>query len=240
MSCLVYCIFRADASLKLAQPSETAGQQVFVVAQDGLSAAVSMLAAAEATPGVGEVLAFAEVVEAFHRCRTVIPFRYGCCEADSSGARNLLEAHHREYDALLAELEGTDEMGIRVLLPRTVSVEDKMPKPGESSSSPTTCESGAAYLAARRQRFLDLDRTILDQRTFVNELCSSLSGLFVRHKVEWRDSGRSPFLSLYFLVPRALHTKFREAAGRFSSQRTAKLLLSGPWPPYNFVDSRLT
>ncbi|MBZ5560888.1 MAG: GvpL/GvpF family gas vesicle protein [Acidobacteriia bacterium] len=237
MSCLLYCIFRTDAAPRLERPSEIAGQQVVVVAQNGLSVALSELAVSEATPGVAEILAFAKVVEAFHRSRTVIPFRYGCCVADSAGARDLLEAHHREYDALLGELEGADEMGIRVLLPRAESGGGNEPKPGYSNSSGASFDSGAAYLAARRQRCLELDRTVLEQRDFVDGLCSSLSGLYVRHKVEWQDSARNRFLSLYFLVPRALQEMFREAAGQFSSQRAAKLLLSGPWPPYNFVDS---
>ncbi len=238
MSCLLYCIFRTDAAQRLERPLEIAGQQVFEVAQNGLSVALSELAGSKATPGVAEVLAFAKVVEAFQHSRTVIPFRYGCCVADLSGARQLLEAHHREYDALLGELAGADEMGIRILLPRAERGGNNQPRPGNSNTSGLSCDSGAAYLAARRERYLDLERTVLDQHDIVDELCSSLSGLYLRHKVEWHDSARNRFLSLYFLVPRALQSAFREAAGRFSSQRTTKVLLSGPWPPYNFVDSR--
>jgi hypothetical protein len=46
---------------------------------------------------------------------------------------------------------------------------------------------------------------------------------------------QSPMLSLYFLVPRKSIGKFREVFRRLSCAEPARLLLSGPWPPYNFV-----
>jgi hypothetical protein len=71
----------------------------------------------------------------------------------------------------------------------------------------------------------------------VKELCDSLYGSFVRHKVEFPSSGRSRLLSLYFLVPRDSVGCFRRAARGLHRNESVKLLLSGPWPPYNFVDS---
>jgi len=42
-------------------------------------------------------------------------------------------------------------------------------------------------------------------------------------------------LSMYFLVPRPAQGAFREAARGLSAPGPAAVLLSGPWPPYNFV-----
>jgi len=238
MSCLLYCIFRTDEAQRPERTVGIAGQPIRVVAQNGLSVALSELASSMPTPAIEDTLAYAKVVEAFHHQRTVIPLRYGCYVADSSEAADLLETHHREYEKLLAELEGADEMGIRVLLPEAETEADDHPRPGLPKSLTLPCDSGAAYLAARRQHYLDLDRAASDQRLLVNELCESLSGLFLQCKVEWHDSARNRFLSLHFLVPRALLRAFRDASCRFPSRRPVKLLLSGPWPPFNFVDSR--
>jgi hypothetical protein len=38
-------------------------------------------------------------------------------------------------------------------------------------------------------------------------------------------------------VPRASVESFRRAARHLRPKESVKLLLSGPWPPYNFVDS---
>jgi hypothetical protein len=42
-------------------------------------------------------------------------------------------------------------------------------------------------------------------------------------------------LSLYFLVPQCHIEKFCAEFREMSSRETAKLLLSGPWAPYNFA-----
>ena len=44
-------------------------------------------------------------------------------------------------------------------------------------------------------------------------------------------------LSLFFLVRRENVERFREAFGQLQQETSAKMLLTGPWPPYNFVGS---
>ena len=237
MSYLLYCIFGTSARQDLGLPAGIGGQPVLVVAHNGLSAALSELAESDLVPDPSQILAYGRVVEHFFREQTVIPLRYGCQLENASEVVCLLEKHHEEYQTLLRELEGLNEMGIRVLLEGSEAgtKTDALPVPPESF--PGTCNSGTAFLAAKRQRFLDLDRAGLDQRLLVDELCGPLSGLFVRRKVESPDLTRSRLLSLYFLVPRASVESFRQAARRLHPKESVKLLLSGPWPPYNFVDA---
>ena len=163
--------------------------------------------------------------------------RYGCQLEDASEAVGLLERHRDEYGTLLDELEGLGEMGIHVLLDSSGAGTESDAWPVPPESFPLACNSGAAYLAAKRQRYLGLDRAALHQRLLVEEFCGSLAGLFVRRKVEFPDSNRSRLLSLYFLVPRASVESFRRAARHLHPKESVKLLLSGPWPPYNFVGS---
>ena len=73
------------------------------------------------------------------------------------------------------------------------------------------------------------------QDELVKTLCQPLSGLFVRRKVE-SPSREEPLLSLYFLVPRTSVECFREATRQCLKDGPAKPVVSGPWPPYNFVD----
>lgn len=237
MSYLLYCVFRSSVQQRLEIPLGVGGRPVSVVAQNGLSAGLSELAESGLVPDISGILAYEKVVEAFFRHLTVIPMRYGCQLEDASEAGGLLERHRDEYGTLLDQLEGLGEMGIHVLLG----------SPGAGTESDTwlvspeslrlACDSGAAYLAARRQRYLGLDRGALHQRGMVEELCGSLAGLFVRRKVEFPNTNRRRLLSLYFLVPRASIEAFRRAARHLHPKESVKLLLSGPWPPYNFVGS---
>jgi hypothetical protein len=237
MSCLLYCIFRSPAEPRAGMPPGVGGKPVFVLAQNGLSAGLSELAESDLVPDISHILAYEAVVEHLYRDLTVIPVRYGCQLEHTSEARGWLERHHDEYAALLDELEGLGEMGIHVLLDASrVATENDAP-PTAPHSFPLPCNSGAAYLAAKRQRYLGLDRLARHERLLVEELWDFLADLYVRRKLEFSDSHRSRLLSLYFLVPRASVESFRCAARHLRPKESIKLLLSGPWPPYNFVDS---
>jgi hypothetical protein len=237
MSYLLYCIFRSPAQPRPGIPPGVGGKPVFVLAQNGLSAGLSELVESDLVPDISQTLAFERVVEHFYRDLTVIPVRYGCQLEDASAARGLLESHGDEYGALLNELEGLGEMGIHVLLDSSGAGTESDARPVPPKSFPLACNSGAAYLAAKRQLYLGLDQATLHERLLVDELCGPLSGLYVRRKVEFPASNRSRLLSLYFLVPRASVESFRRAARHLHPKESGKLLLSGPWPPYNFVDS---
>jgi len=206
---------------------------VFVVAQNGLAAALSELAPRDLVPDITQAVAYERVVEAFYRHVTVIPVRYGCQFVDASEAIALLQQRHDEFEALLHELEDLGEMGIHILQegPEAYPESDVWPAP----LNPLSCMSGTAYLAAKRERYLGSDQAALARRRSVEELCDSLAGLYVRRKVEFPDFTKSGLLSLYFLVSRSSVESFRGAARGLRANNSLKLLLSGPWPPYNFV-----
>jgi hypothetical protein len=178
------------------------------------------------------------VVESFYRHLTVIPMRYGCRVGGPYEAVILLRENHDAYAALLREFEGLAEMGIQVLLDKPiVEAETERPAIPPEWIAPRSSVSGAAYLNAKKLHYLGAERATMVQHALVENLCDALQGSFVRHKVEFPSSRRSRLLSLYFLVPRDSVESFRRAARHFPANQSVKLLFSGPWPPYNFVDA---
>ena len=109
---LLYSIFRGPLPPALKLPAGVAGQPVEVVEHQGLGAAVSELAQAGAPAEVPGILAYGTVVEFLFRHVTVIPLRYGAMVGDRREVLPVLEKHHTEYAALLAELDGMAEMGV--------------------------------------------------------------------------------------------------------------------------------
>jgi hypothetical protein len=213
------------------------GEHVFTANYNGLGAALSTLAEPDSPPDISKLLVYEAVVESFYRHLTVIPMRYGCQVECPYEAVTLLRENHAAYGALLDDLEGLAEMGIKVLLdhPRAEGETDRLAIPPEWFP-PRSSMSGAAYLDAKKLHYLGAQQATMAQHALVENLCHSLHGSFVRHKVEFLSSRRSRLLSLYFLVPRDSVECFRRAARGFPQNESMKLLLSGPWPPYNFVD----
>lgn len=233
MSNLLYAIFRGPWPSALTLPG-VAGQSVEVVEHQGLGAAVSVLAQAGASADVPSLVAHEQVVEFFFRHRTVIPLRYGAVVGERRGVTALLATHLAEYRALLQALDGFAEMGIQLLL-------DDSPGRGQTDSAavaPAQLRSaeppGASYLLAKKLSYSSADRMVRRESELVEEVSASVAGLFVRRKVE--RPFRDRLLRLYFLVPRSAVECFRRTSRQSSRGQPVKLLLSGPWPPYNFVD----
>lgn len=242
MSCLCYCICRHPGP----QLSETllgvGGQPVYQVAHRRLSAAVSLIGPPDLAPDLLRVRAYERVVHSYYRQGTVIPMRYGCVVSQESQVIKLLDEYDPQYEALLRELEGCVEMGLRVLLPAASlgavssgGSEDCREVAGPPPAAvPAPDRLGLAYLTARKARYARQDRWTKEYRQAAQRCLAQFTGLFVKSKTE-APSPRLPLLSLYFLVPRPQVASFRRAFRHLAETESARVLLSGPWPPYNFV-----
>lgn len=219
------------------------GQAVYPVAHPRLSAAVSRIAPADLIPDPARVRAYHRVVAALHRRGSVIPLRYGCVLERESQVVQLLEERASHYEALLRELQGCVEMGLRVLLP-TLSLAPVPPdganrsreEAGRGHPVPTAkpLRPGLVYLTARKAHYAQQDRWTKEYREAAARCLAPFAGLYVKSKTEG-PAPRLPLLSLSFLVPLELLGAFRQAFRRLSRTETYRLLLSGPWPPYTFV-----
>jgi hypothetical protein len=233
VSYLVYCILGAGG--EAAMPLGVDGQPVRLIEEGGLGAAVSPVSGPTngALPDTSRLLAYEGVVEALHRGRAVLPVRYGCLLTDESEVIELLRRHRQAYRSALGELEGCEELGVRIL-PEDAEEGRDAPRPEVPVSAP-----GRAYLAARRAHYEERDGRSEGQVAAAERCRAAFAGLFVKCKVEYPSGSHPvflvPLLSLYFLVKRENLEAFRRAFQALSRGDAARMLLSGPWPPYNFV-----
>ncbi len=233
MKYLSYGILRNARPLRQL-PAGAEGQPISLVRDRGLVLAFATVPDAYQTPTMDMLLAFARVVQTLHRQATILPMRYGCLFEHRDQLGGLLRARQGEFETALAEVQGCDEMGIRVLLGQ---LGQERPPALSFSPASASCESGAAYLVKRQGMYAAKDQQ--DQRAgaWVDRIKKALAGLFVKCRAEcaWPGNG---LMSVHFLVPRTYREPFRRACQRFETQSQTKVLLSGPWPPYNFAVSQ--
>lgn len=218
MKYLLYGIVRADPAAGCPGPA------LYLVAARGVAAVVSEAEESDGAPGVSALLAYARAVEAIHARQAIVPFQYGCVMESEAAVIRLLEERSPEYAALLDRLEGLTEMGIRVLWPAAAAVPPRPP------SSP-----GAAYLDSLRNRYRST-ALAADEAQLANQIAQRLGGACVEQRREVSSSPQGRLVSLYFLMPKTGVERFREEARQIAPAGGAKLLVSGPWPPYNFVE----
>ncbi len=242
MRYLLYCVFRSGKHKKAEALTGINGEPVFLVGANNISAALSRIEHSDLTPAVPRLLAYQRVIDLFHRSHTIIPIRYGCLFEEESHVIRLIEERCKQYEALLKELKGCVEMGVRVLFESDV----RHPQPfihnhKSSIANRRSLSPGRAYIAARKTCYDEEEEFTKKTDMVVEKCCAAFAGLFIKCKTESptvltpRPVFHIPLLSLYFLVPRKSVDTFRKAFHNIGLEESSKLLLSGPWPPYNFV-----
>jgi hypothetical protein len=220
MKYLLHCIVEQG----LQEPGALS-QGISLVAGHGLAAVVSQDELDE-PPTVARLLAYERVVESIHARQTVLPLRYGCRMESAAEILRLLEERRAEYVALLQRLRGMTEMGVRLLWPARVHAQPA------AAASP-----GAAYLASLRLRYDGGGALMPEEFEAAGRIAGLLGDLFTEQCSEVSSSRQGRLLSLAFLTPRARVEELRGKAREITPPGGAKLLLSGPWPPYSFVSS---
>ena len=228
MSYLLYAVTK-DPVVKGRPMTGVKGREISFVTGHGLCAAVSEMSAEDGAPPVADLLVYSKVVEDLHCLQAVVPMRYGCFLNGIPVIQDALKERKRQYHDLLKKLEGHEEMGIRILLSEQAveSQPEKQPSNGQD------------YLTLRKAHYRMRDETSHHQQMLLDRTIRAFSGLCSQHRTETATKNGSVILSLYFLVPGKKVNLFRETFRRIAEEGDAKALISGPWPPYNFVATDL-
>ena len=222
MKLLVYGIV-SSAACDIDLPEAISGRKVRLSRADDLAAAVSEVPDAPSIKAE-EAMAFAAVVEWFHeRCRALIPVRFPCVLDGQEQIVDVLRRNAEAYRRMLVELEQTCEIGLRLM--REVG-------PQEFSGRDSSVTSGTAWLEARRDHYRQSALNQSELERIENELKSRFAGMYLRTSRE----STPEMQSMYFLVSREQAESFLERAAHTHLPGN-KILVSGPWPPYNFVNA---
>jgi len=206
------------------------GRPVTLISVNGLSAAVSLLPSPSPGNGGEEIMAYGRVVASLHCRQGIIPMRFGCCFADAAGIERLLRERRNQYETLLNTIAGKVEMGVNILT--GAGLADKT-GPSQPARLPGTAVTGSDYLQHRRKHYQDQDRAARSCTATAERYGRIFAGVCDRYKYEFhKDTG---ILSLYFLLPQEQVEPFRSIFAGLGGGEEERRMLSGPWPPYNFV-----
>jgi hypothetical protein len=174
------------------------------------------------------------VVEHFASRRTaaVVPLKLFTMFSTRERAIADLRVRAREITRILSRIRGCQEWGVRVTR-RTAGT----PRGGATARP----ESGAAFLAAKKRARDDARRAALQAVDAAEAAFATLDRLArASRRHEAPDSATTPpLVDAAFLVPANRRARFRAAARRSARacrEAGADLVLTGPWPAYNFVE----
>jgi gas vesicle protein GvpL/GvpF len=182
-------------------------------------------------------MAHERVVESFLSADAVLPMKLFTIFTNEERALAHVREERKRLDTLVRRVSGHDEWSIRVVLDRG-RAERAAPTSAPSSGGRT----GVAYLARKKAR-RDAARELAERaQATVADLYDHLSARAKlakrRTASELPAQGGSLLLDAAFLVPRRRAASFKTLAGREAKAMARHgygVTLTGPWPPYSFV-----
>jgi len=178
------------------------------------------------------------VVEAFIAAAAVLPMKLFTIFSSDARALEHIARERTRIDAVLKRVAHHLEWGVRVVLDRAKATAP----PARRARQAPRVPSGAAFLTrkkAQRDAVIELaDRS----RAVVADLYDHLSGHARvsrrRSASEMPVQGGPLLLDAAFLVPKTRTAAFAKLAARQTrdlDRRGYHVTISGPWPPYSFI-----
>jgi hypothetical protein len=253
-----YCVLRTDEADPVDVPGVD-GAAVERVAGGGLTALVSRVPAAQfAAEPLRENLnelpwletvarAHETVLEAAFALATIVPLRLCTIYEGVEGVRRMLEDEHETLEAALARLDGREEWGVKLLVDPQLLADAARAASPEAAAFAEEAEDrteGGAYMLRRR-----LERHVREQ---TEALASELAAQVHARLQDWaldaiarpaqnRDlSGHEGQMLLNgaYLVEAGRAEELHALADELGAHHRdvgARLELTGPWPPFNFI-----
>lgn len=189
-------------------------------------------------------MAHEAVVEHFLGASAVLPMQLFTLFTSDERALDYVARERRRIDRILNRLERQLEWGLRLSFDERAArqaVEGRHRT--RRARGAASIESGAAYLARKRE-LLDVTRVQLaGARRAAERLYRGMARQATearrRRSTEELAPGSRLLLDAAFLVPARRGTAFRAEVRRQVKELSGSGLvvsLTGPWPPYNFID----
>ncbi len=229
---------------RLAGLTGVAGQPVRSVTGAGLTAAVSAVSLAE----FGEQplrqrledLAWLEATARAHHQviealpGPVIPLRLATIYRDEGKVTGLLTERHGELAAALEQVTNRAEWGVKLFAPEHAAPPAAAEPPGTSP--------GMSYLRRRRHQLSAQEQARRADAAMAEEVHAELCGIAAAAQLRPAQSAEltgqdssTMLLNATYLVDDAAAARFAAAARELGQRHSARIELTGPWPPYSFA-----
>ena len=144
-----------------------------------------------------------------------------------------MRSRQRELSAVVKRIAGCEEWGVRIT---------QAPLHIPRGSAVTAAASGTEFLAARKAARDAARRSWSSAAAAAEEAYATLSAIARdarRRKDVPPGAVTPPMLDAAFLVPSSQRTRFKSAVEKLADSclGRAQVVLTGPWPSYNFIQT---
>lgn len=226
----------------LAGTKGLAGAPLFALSFDDITAIVSHMGRAGLIADKSAALEYAAVIETLSQQFTLLPMRFGSLMESNEAIIHLLEKNHPDMQQNLLQIENKSEFGLKIFCdPEKVleKLRDQSEAASRNQPEPVTEIKNSASREwvnkkLKEHRLEELLVTYVD--SVMDDITGHLDSLKAICKIK-KMVTPTTIIDGAFLLDKGLKDELVHAATNLQNKYpTLKFILTGPWPPYNFVN----
>jgi hypothetical protein len=216
--------------------------ELAVISFNQIMAVVSDIEKADLVANQANAFVFAQVIETLGKQYPLLPMRFGSIMASNDAVTKMLERNYTEIQHNLGKIENKSEFGLKIFCDSEKLTAELIVK-SETATSPTVKPDTDTKNSVFREyvnkklkehRLEALMLTYVDSViTLVSEHLAQLNSI---NKIQ-KMATRSIIIDAVFLVEKERKSEVIQVVADMQNQYPGlNFILTGPWPPYNFVD----
>ena len=209
-----------------------------VISHNGLMAILDETGKDKVVANTENALIYATVIEAMFRNFTVLPVRYGTLMDSEKAVIALLEKYGKTFKQNLSRLENKEELSLKVWWdPQKGNDKIRQQLQAYRVDTPFTGNSVSKEYLLQKLKEYQFDNALQSYvEQLVNEICKIVARFNTLHQFKKRVS-KTIVLDAVFLLEKGQKKAFTQAIEQLKNKHESlHFLLTGPWPPYNFVE----
>ena len=221
------------------------GAELVAVSFDQISAVISNIEKADLVANQVNAFAFAHVIESLEQQYPLLPMRFGSVMESTDSILKMLEKNYPEFRNNLQKVENKSEFGLKIfcdtekLKADLSSTSDAISK---SSQKPATENKDSIYREYINQK-LKVHRLEEMMMVYIDSIIAEFTGFLVKLEAEKKIkkmTNATTIIDAVFLLEKDKKADLVRSIKELQNQHSGlNYTLTGPWPPYSFVDINL-
>jgi hypothetical protein len=247
MGKLIYAILFNQPSIEklgelLSEMKGIAEAELASVTGDQISAVISNIERADLITSQANAITFAGVIENLSQQFTLLPMRFGSIMESTDAVAKMLERNYPEIQHNLGKIANQSEFGLKVfcdpekLMTELTLKSEAATIPSIKSEPDTKYSVFREYVnkKLKEHRLEALMLTYVD--SVITLVAEHLAQLNAINKIQ-KMATLSIIIDAVFLVDKERKSEVIQVVADMQNQYPGlNFILTGPWPPYNFVD----
>jgi hypothetical protein len=218
------------------------GANLYAVSFGQVSAVVSKLEKLDLIADRAHVIIFAEAIEKLTYHFTLLPMRFGSMLDSPHAIQKMLDKNYSELENNLRKVEDKSEFGLKIFCNiEKLKINLKM-NSGETNDSLqkiTSSDNDTVFRKYIKQK-LEIHRIEEMLSKYIDSIIAEFTGFLIElnaeKKIKKMTSGTT-IIDAVFLLKKEKKAKLIEAIEELQVKYSGlNFVLTGPWPPYSFVD----